>query len=87
MSYDYFPIEQSIGGIYFSPILSAYLFGFLLTWFIARILNRFRLARYMSSATVISSFDWIRLHNGFRCYAGNKDKLKRATAELQHASK
>ncbi|RLA24033.1 MAG: DUF1656 domain-containing protein [Gammaproteobacteria bacterium] len=47
MNYDYLPIEQSIGGIYYSPILSASIFGFLLAWVIARVLNRFRLAHYI----------------------------------------
>ena len=47
MNYDHLPIEQSISGIYYSPILSASFFGFLLAWLIARVMNRFRLARYV----------------------------------------
>ena len=47
MNYDHLPIEQSISGIYFSPILSASIFGFLLAWLIAQIMNRFHLARYI----------------------------------------
>ena len=47
MNYDHLPIEQSIGGIYFSPILSASLFGMILAWFIARLMNHFRLTRYV----------------------------------------
>ena len=43
MNYDHLPIEQSISGIYYSPILSASLCGFLLAWFLARVLNHFRL--------------------------------------------
>lgn len=47
MNYDHLPIEQSIGGIYFSPILAAYFFGILLAWFVARVMNHIRLARYI----------------------------------------
>jgi len=47
MNYDHLPIEQSISGIYFSPILSTYFFGILLAWFITSMINRFRLARYI----------------------------------------
>lgn len=47
MNYNYLPIEQSIGGVYFSPILSAGFFGILLAWLVTRVMNRFRLARYV----------------------------------------
>ena len=47
MNYDYLPIEQSIGGIYYSPILAASILGFLLAWLVARMLNRFRLVHYI----------------------------------------
>ena len=47
MNYDHLPIEQSIGGVFFSPILSASLFGFVMAWLIIRIMNHFRLARYI----------------------------------------
>ena len=47
MAINNFPIEQSINGIYFSPILSARLFGFLLAWIITLVMNRFHLASYL----------------------------------------
>ncbi len=40
------PSEFAIGGIFFPPLLIASVLGVLLTVFIARLLNRYRLSRF-----------------------------------------
>jgi len=47
MNYDHLPIEQSIAGIYISPVLTAGLLGVVIAWFITRLMNRLQLARYI----------------------------------------
>ena len=47
MNYSHLPIEVSICGIYFSPILLATVLGVMLAWVITRLLNRFRLAQFI----------------------------------------
>ena len=47
MNYDHLPIEQSFGGIYFSPILIASILGIILAWLITRVLNTLRLVRFI----------------------------------------
>ena len=41
------PMEISIGGIYFPPIMFAILLGVLLASVIAKLMNRFNLARFV----------------------------------------
>jgi len=41
------PMEISIGGIYFPPIMFAILLGVLLAGIVAKLLNRFDLTRYV----------------------------------------
>jgi len=47
MNYSHLPIEVSICGIYFSPILLATVLGVMLAWVITRLLNRFGLAQFI----------------------------------------
>jgi hypothetical protein len=47
MDYSNLPIEVSIGGVYFPPILLASVSGVLLAWCVTRMLNRFGLAQYI----------------------------------------
>ncbi len=39
------PMEISIGGIYFTPIMFAILLAVLLAWIVAKLLNKFNLTR------------------------------------------
>lgn len=41
------PMELSLGGIYFPPIMFAILLGVLLAGIIAKLLNRFNLTRFI----------------------------------------
>ena len=41
------PMEISIGGIYFPPIMFAILLGVILAGIIAKLLNKFNLARFI----------------------------------------
>ena len=47
MNYSNLPIEVSIGGVYFPPILLASVLGVLLAWCITKLLNRSGLAQYI----------------------------------------
>ena len=47
MNYSRLPIETSIGGVYFPPILLATILGVLMAWCITRLLNRFGLAEFI----------------------------------------
>ena len=47
MDYATVPMEIAIGGIYFPPIMFAILLGVVLASFIARLLNRFNLTRFI----------------------------------------
>ena len=46
--FEYVPSEFNFGGVYFPPLLIAALFGALLAWVSARLLNRFRLSRFFA---------------------------------------
>ncbi|WP_310619464.1 DUF1656 domain-containing protein [Flexibacterium corallicola] len=41
------PSELSIGDVYFPPLLIVALLGFLLSWITSRMLNRYRLTRFL----------------------------------------
>jgi len=41
------PMEISISGVYFSPVLMACLLGVVIAWIISRMLNWFDLARFV----------------------------------------
>ena len=47
MNYSDIPMEISIGGIYFPPIMFAILLGILLAGVVAKLLNRFNLTRFI----------------------------------------
>ena len=47
MGYEQLPIEISISGIYFPPILIASLLGAISTWGITVVLHRLHLAKYI----------------------------------------
>jgi hypothetical protein len=47
MNYSQVPMEMSLGGIYFPPILLAIVLGTLVTWVITRFLNKFELVRFI----------------------------------------
>ena len=47
MNYSNIPMEISIGGIYFPPIMFAILLGILLVGVVAKLLNRFNLTRFI----------------------------------------
>ena len=47
MNYSNLPIEVSIGGFYFPPILLATVSGVLLAWGITRLLNRLGLSQFI----------------------------------------
>jgi hypothetical protein len=47
MSYTNIPVELSIGGIYFPPIMFAILLGVVLAGVITKLLNRFNLTRFI----------------------------------------
>jgi len=47
MNYSNIPMEISIGGIYFPPIMFAILLGILLAGVVAKLLNRFNLTRFI----------------------------------------
>ena len=47
MNYSNIPMEISIGGIYFPPIMFAILLGILLAGVAAKLLNRFNLTRFI----------------------------------------
>ncbi len=46
--FEYVPSEFNLGGVYFSPLLIAALFGAAVAWLSARLLNRYRLSRYFA---------------------------------------
>ena len=47
MNYSNIPMEISIDGIYFPPIMFAILLGILLAGVVAKLLNRFNLTRFI----------------------------------------
>ena len=47
MDYSNLPIEVSIGGVYFPPILLATVSGVVLAWGITRLLNKLGLAQFI----------------------------------------
>ena len=47
MNYSNLPIEVSLFGIYFPPILLASVLGVLVAWCITRLLNKFGLAQFI----------------------------------------
>ena len=47
MNYSNIPMEISIGGIYFPPVMFAVLLGVVLAGIVARLLNRFNLTRFI----------------------------------------
>jgi len=47
MNYSSIPMEISIGGIYFPPIMFAILLGIVLAGVVAKLLNRFNLTRFI----------------------------------------
>jgi len=47
MNYSNIPMEISISGIYFPPIMFAILLGILLAGVVAKLLNRFNLTRFI----------------------------------------
>ena len=47
MMIEYVPSEFNIGGVYFPPLLIASLLGATLAWLSVRLLNRYRLSRFM----------------------------------------
>ena len=47
MMFEYVPSEFNIGGVYFPPLLIAALLGAVLAWVSVRLLNRYRLSRFM----------------------------------------
>jgi len=47
LNYDQYPIEISISGVYFPPLLLATLLGLFIAWGITRVLNHFGFARYV----------------------------------------
>jgi hypothetical protein len=47
MDYSNLPIEISIGGVYFPPILLASVLGIVLAWCITRLLNRLGLSQFI----------------------------------------
>ena len=47
MNYSDLPIEVSIGGVYFPPILLATVSGVVLAWVITRLLNRLGLSQFI----------------------------------------
>ena len=47
MNYSDLPIEVSIGGVYFPPILLATVLGIVLAWVITRLLNRLGLSQFI----------------------------------------
>jgi len=42
------PVELTIGGVYFPPMLIAGLLGFTAAWLTGHLLNRYRLSRYFA---------------------------------------
>ena len=46
--FEYVPSEFNLGGVYFSPLLIAALFGAGAAWLSARLLNRYRLSRHFA---------------------------------------
>jgi hypothetical protein len=44
---EYVPSEFNLGGVYFPPLLIASLLGATLAWLTVRLLNRYRLSRFM----------------------------------------
>ena len=47
MNYAHIPMEISLGGVYFPPLLFAASLGVLFAWVITRLMNRFGLARFI----------------------------------------
>lgn len=47
MRYSHLPMEISLGGIYFPPLMFAVILGVLMAWVITRLLNRLHLARFI----------------------------------------
>jgi hypothetical protein len=45
--FEYVPSEFNLGGVYFPPLLIASLLGATLAWLSVRLLNRYRLSRFM----------------------------------------
>jgi len=44
----FIPVELTIGGVYFPPMLIAGLLGFTAAWLTGHLLNRYRLSRYFA---------------------------------------
>ena len=38
--------EVALGGVYFAPLLLAFILGIFLAWFTARLLNKLKLSKY-----------------------------------------
>jgi hypothetical protein len=51
--FDYVPSEISIGGVYFPPLLLAGIWGMILAWLTAILLNRYRLSRFFAYPPVV----------------------------------
>ena len=47
------PSEVAIGGIYFPPLLIASLLGVVAAWLTTRLLNRYRLSRFVAFPPVV----------------------------------
>ena len=47
------PSEFVIGGVYFPPLLIAALFGVVMAWLTALLLNRYRLSRFFAYPPVV----------------------------------
>ena len=47
MSFGLFPVEISIGGVYFPPLLFASILGSTIAWGVTRVMNRYDLVRFV----------------------------------------
>ncbi|GAB6038593.1 hypothetical protein JCM15519_31520 [Fundidesulfovibrio butyratiphilus] len=47
------PSEVNIGGVYIPPLLLSFIFGLLITYFVAQLLNRHGMSRYFAAPHLV----------------------------------
>lgn len=47
------PSEVNVGGVYMPPLLLSFIFGLLITYFVAQLLNRYEMSRYFAAPHLV----------------------------------